>query len=119
LPEIALWTPKTEPKVEPLSTPRVGRLIWLPAKSPKLEPKTKPVQPKLEPKLEPEMESPLLPPPSPKPWRGRYSIPMVLSYPGDGEWADLNAALRKSAAKSVIISIDDDDYGNGKCGGLG
>jgi hypothetical protein len=44
---------------------------------------------------------------------------MVLSYPGDGEWADLNAALRKSAAKSVIISIDDDDYGNSKCGGLG
>jgi hypothetical protein len=119
LPEIALWTPKTKPKVESQSAPRVGRLIWFPAKSPKLETKTKPVQPKLDPKLEPELESPSLPPPSPKPWRGRYSIPLVLSYPGDGEWADLNAALRSSAAKSVIITINDDDVGNGKCGGLG
>jgi hypothetical protein len=108
-----------EPKVEPLSAPCVGRLIWLPAKSPKLEPKTNPVQPKLEPKMEPEMESPSLPPPSPKPWRGRYSIPLVLSYLGDGEWADLNAALHRSASKSVIITIDDDDDGKGKCGGLG
>jgi hypothetical protein len=78
----------------------------------------KPLEPKLEHNPEPEMKPASLPLPSSKPRRARYSILPVLSHPDDGEWAYLNTALRRSAAKSGITTIDDDDDSNNKYGGL-